>query len=188
MKKLNVLVLALLFAGTIFAQEADSSSASGSPLSIDVGGAITVETGDNIITADGGSFDMLAGIFNIIKAGVYGDAIYSFNEFVGVGGEIGFYAFTTKENTVPALFDLPLLAIVEGNLFDIIRVKGHVGYTLSSHLVLKNSDAMLALINKLDIGCRVFLGGLYIDYSLMSWNDGAARSSQKWALGYEISL
>ena len=47
---------------------------------------------------------------------------------------------------------------------------------------------MLALINKLDIGCRVFLGGLYIDYSLMSWNDGAARSSQKWALGYEISL
>jgi len=177
MKKITLVLLVAIFTGTIFAQE--------SRFSIDVGAALTVETGDNVSSTDGESLDMLAGMFNIFKAGAFIDGLYKINDFVAVGGELGFYTMPSEDGEATALFDIPLLAILQGNLFDIIKVKGHFGYTLSNHLVLDSADG-LEYVNKFDLGARFFLGGLYLDYSVLMWGD--SKSSVKWGLGYTLLM
>lgn len=173
MKKITLFVLFVMFTGMTFAQDF--------PITLDVAGALTIETGDSA-TGDDSDSDLFAGIFNIFKAGAYADVIYTFNDFVGAGVELGFYTMPNEDGDATALIDLPVLAIVEGSLFDIVRVKGHFGYTLSSHLT---SDG-LEYVNKLSVGARAYLGLLYLDYAALSW-DGS-KTSTKWGLGVEMPI
>lgn len=174
MKKITLLLLTVILSGMVFAQEL--------PISIQAGGAVTVETGDNVMEEDSDGFDALAGVFNMFKVGGYVDAIYNINEFVGVGAELGFYTFPTEDGEATALFDIPVLAIVEGNLFDVLKVKGHFGYTLSNHITADG----LEYANKFDLGAKFFLGGLYLDYTMLFWGD--SKSSIKWGLGFEFPI
>lgn len=180
MKKLTLLFVLTVLSSFVFAEENDN------PFSVHVGGALTVESGDNL-NADGD--EELANAFNALlnmfKAGVYVDGLYNINEFIAAGVELGFYTFPNEDGEATALIDLPVLAIVEGNLFDILRVKGHFGYTFSTHLDLE-AESGLEYVNKFDIGARAYMGGLYLDYSMLFWAD--SKSSVKWGLGFEMPI
>ena len=179
MRKATFLILTLAFANIGFAQGYYS------PITIDIGTAVTIEAGDNIITTINNESSLLTGPLNMFKVGAYIDGLYIISNTFSAGGELGFYTFTTEDNTATALFDIPALIVFKANLSGVLKVKAHLGYTMSSHITSTHASG-IEIVNKLDIGAKVFFGDLFLDYTQLSW--GINNHSVKWGLGYELNI
>ncbi len=181
MKKFLIIGLLLCSVLTISAEE-EKKDLLGFDLL--VGG--TFEFGDNI--SNSGSLDSMAQLLTSFRLGIEADLYFRIAGPLSVGGEAGFFMFMTSDSNgnaqVTPLIDIPVRGIVRLSSGK-FGVQAHFGYNFSTTYDSYASN-YIAMDHKMDVGGKVILGPVYLEYSRLFWDlseDSISRGSNRVGIG-----
>lgn len=193
MKKIAIILALAVLSAAVLTAEEDKSF-----VGLDIFGGATFEFGDNWDNGDGSmesGLNMLGQVMSSLRVGGGADLYFRIADPLSVGVEAGIFVFATQDengntNYTP-LLDIPVRATVRlssGSL----GLQIHGGYNFSTTFdALAASTNYMEINHKLDLGGRVFLGPLYVEYSRLFWTADAASlsaGSNRIGLGLNFNL